>query len=136
MNVCIYIHTHISSDSHSVVVWSLIFSYYYVPDCAFKLGNEQYYTSRKESKHSLLSRLNPLSLAMEEFTKYLHSCRKQLQEQCLWLSDGKSECLKVLKNLLQEYCDDGLLALSIYCRRLSTSINFENDPLEQKTLWF
>lgn len=46
----------------------------------------------------------------------------------------KIKMLEVLKKSSQEYCAGGLLALGVYCRMLSTSINFENDPWEQKTL--
>lgn len=42
--------------------------------------------------------------------------RKLLQETTSavmhWLSDGKAKCLKVLKNCLEEYCDDGLQHLT------------------------
>lgn len=72
-----------------------------------------------------------LSVGMEDWKKIAAGNSFSSNELAEY---GKAKCLKVLKNPLEEYCHDGLTALDIYCGRISASINFRNDPWEQKTL--
>lgn len=98
--------------------------------------NHRHSVQWKLTRCSLLRRLKLLNMGMEYRKKIPTLLQETVSAAMAWLTDGKSKCLKILKNPLQEYCDDGLLAFGVYCRRLNTSINFENDPWEQKTLWF